>query len=209
MSAQFAKPASPSPDDGTKGERTRARVINAAHRLFIEHGYHGTSMRQIAEQAGLALGGIYNHFASKEDIFVTVMTEHNPYLDIVPALRAARGETVEDLVHNAAARMLVALGERPDSLHLMFIEIVEFNGRHFPQLFESVFPQIVGFAQRLVQARGVLRPIPLPTLMRAFVGLLFAYFMTEWLLGKQFPSDLQHRVFDDSVDIYLHGILRQ
>jgi AcrR family transcriptional regulator len=209
MSDQSTKPALPSPDDRTKGERTRARVVNAAHRLFTTRGYHGTSMRQIAEQAGLALGGIYNHFAGKEDIFVAVMTEHNPYLDIVPALKAAQGETVEELVHDAAARILAPLGSRSDSLHLMFIEIVEFNGHHFPQLFEGVFPQIVGFAQRLVQARGVLRPIPLPTLVRAFVGLLFAYVMNEWLMGKQFPSDLQHRVFDDSVDIYLHGILRQ
>ena len=58
-----AKPA-------TKGERTRAVLLDAAKRLFVSNGYHGTSMRQIADEAGLALGGIYNHFGNKEDIFV-------------------------------------------------------------------------------------------------------------------------------------------
>lgn len=209
MPVQHTQPPPLSSDEGTKGEHTRAKVAHAAHRLLIERGYHGTSMRQIARQAGLALGGIYNHFAGKEDIFVTVMAEHNPYLEIVPALAAARGETVEDLVRDAAGRILAALGNRPDSLHLMFIEIVEFSGRHLSELFQNASPQMMGFAHRLVQARGVLRPIPLPTLMRAFVGSIFAYFITEWLMGEHFPSELQYKAFDDFVDIYLHGILGQ
>jgi AcrR family transcriptional regulator len=195
-------------DRATKGERTRDRVIQAAYRLFIERGYHGTSMRRIAEQAGLALGGIYNHFASKEDIFTTVMVECNPYLDIVPALAAAEGETTEELVHNAAAGMLAALENRPDDLQLMFIELVEFKGQHFPTLFESLFPQVIGFVQKLLQANGDLRPIPPPTLIRTFVGFFFAYFMTEWLMGDQFLSQSRQGAFDDFVNIYLHGILK-
>ena len=196
------------PDIATKGELTRDRIIQAAHRLFIEQGYHGTSMRRIAERAGLALGGIYNHFTSKEDILSAVMVERNPYQDIVPALEAAQGETAEELVRNAAAGMLATLGNHSDDLQLMFIEIVEFKGQHFPQLFESLFPRMVGFAQRLVQVNGDLRPIPLPTLLRTFVGFFFAYFMTEWLMGDQFSSEAQQADFDDFVGIYLHGILK-
>ena len=196
-------------DRATKGEHTRQQIIQAAHRLFVERGYHGTSMRQIAEQAGLALGGIYNHFAGKEDILAVVMMERNPYLDIVPALEAAQGETTEALVRDAAAGMLAALKNRPDDLQLMFIEIVEFKGQHFPQLFENLFPQMIGFAQRLVQVNGDLRPIPPPTLLRAFVGFFFAYFMTEWLMGDQFPSQSQQSAFEDFVNIYLYGILKQ
>jgi AcrR family transcriptional regulator len=41
----------------TKGERTRLQIEDAAIELFMEHGYHATSMRQIAEHANLALGG--------------------------------------------------------------------------------------------------------------------------------------------------------
>lgn len=193
----------------TKGERTRARIIQAAHHVFIECGYHGASMRQIAEQAELALGGIYNHFSGKEDIFSAVMIEYNPYRAIAQAMDAARGETVEELVRNAAAGMLAALTGRPDSLHLMFIGIVEFGGRHFPQLFDLILPQVTGFAQRLVQAEGSLRQIPPPILIRAFVGFFFSYFMTEWFIGAQYPPELEQRAFDDFVNIYLHGILAE
>ena len=40
----------------TKGEVTRLAIEDAALSLFMEQGYHATSMRQIAENAGLALG---------------------------------------------------------------------------------------------------------------------------------------------------------
>ena len=68
---------------------------------------------------------------------------------------------------------------------------------------------MIGFAQRLVQVNGDLRPIPPPTLLRAFVGFFFAYFMTEWLMGNQFASQSEPSAFEDFVNIYLHGILKQ
>ena len=202
------QPTAPPPGEETKGDRTRARIVRAAHDLFVDRGYHGTSMRQIAEEAGLALGGIYNHFSAKEDIFTAVVLEHNPYLELVSALETARGETVEDLVHDAAERMLTALGGRPESLHLMFVAIVEFEGQHFAQLLETIFPQMLSFARRLTQLSEHLRPIPPPTLIRAFMGFFFAYFMTEWLLGDGLPASSRQGAFEDFVDIYLHGILR-
>jgi AcrR family transcriptional regulator len=198
--------AEASQEGETKGERTRARVVRVARELFVERGYHGTSMRRIAKAAGLAVGGIYNHFSGKEDIFVAVMLAHNPYDDIVGALEAAQGERVEELVRDAAAGMLAALGRRPDGLHLLFIEIVEFGGQHLPHLFEKVAPEMMSFAQHLV-AIGGLRPIPLFTMIRAFVGFFFAYFITDWLIGGHFPPEMKESAFDDFVDIYLHGVL--
>jgi AcrR family transcriptional regulator len=49
----------------SRGERTRETILDAARQLFIQQGYHGTSMRQIASQAGIALGSLYNHFPNK------------------------------------------------------------------------------------------------------------------------------------------------
>src|SRR3990172_2964473 len=98
----------------TRGERTQAEIIRAAHRLFLERGYHGSSMRDIARQAEVALSGIYNHFASKEDIFLAVFINHHPYHAVLRAMNAAQGETIEAFVRDAAARMLEALGESQD-----------------------------------------------------------------------------------------------
>lgn len=191
----------------SKGERTRSKVVNAAHRLFLSKGYNGASMRAIAGEAGLALGGIYNHFANKEEIFVALLMERHPFLELMPALNEAQGETVEELVRDAARQMLAGLGRRPDVLNLMFIELVEFEGRHVSQLYEIMYPQIMDFGKRLAAKQGTLRHIPVPILSRAFTGLFFSYYMTERLIGEYLPAKLRRGAFDHFVEIYLHGIL--
>ena len=50
----------------SKGERTKQRIVAAALELFREHGYDATTMRAIAEAAGVSLGNAYHYFASKE-----------------------------------------------------------------------------------------------------------------------------------------------
>jgi AcrR family transcriptional regulator len=201
--------AFPLPESSTKGERTRAAVVEAGYRLFVRQGYNATSMRQIADEVGLSLGAAYNHFASKEDIFAAVLMTYYPFQQVIPALQAAQGDTVEELVRNAAAHMVEILEGRHDILNLMFIEFVEFEGRHIPVLFEAFFPPLLEFAQRFTQVRGSLRAIPLPVLLRAFLGLFFSYYITEILIGSQLPLEAKEGAFDQFVDIYLHGILDQ
>jgi AcrR family transcriptional regulator len=191
----------------TKGERTRAVLLDAAKRLFVSKGYHGTSMREIADEAGLALGGIYNHFGNKEDIFVGVLMERHPFLVVLPALLAAQGQTVESLVRDAAQKMLAELSQNQDFLNLMFIELVVFEAKHVPTLFEMFFPPLMQFAQQLETARGPLRDIPLPIVLRSFLGLFFSYFITDLIMGSQMPAVMRTGAFDHFIDIYLRGIL--
>jgi len=196
-------------EEKSKGERTQDKIVKAAHRLILEQGYHGTSMRQIAEQAGIALGGIYNHFASKEDIFEAVVMTYHPYHEILPVLEAAQGETIEALFLDAAKGLRPILEGRGDLFNIMFIELIELEGQHIAQLFEIIFPQMIGFAQKLAQAKGKLRPMPLPNLMRAFIGAMFSTMLMEQLMGGQFPDEVNAQAYDDTVNIFLRGILEE
>jgi hypothetical protein len=90
----------------------------------------------------------------------------------------------------------------------MFIELVEFDGRHIPMLFEIIFPQVMVFARRIMQDRDALQPIPPPILMRAFLGLFFSYTLTEILMAKQMPPEMSENALDHFVDIYLYGVLK-
>lgn len=191
----------------TKGELTRAAIVDAAHDLIVSQGYHGTSMRQIAQNADIALGGIYNHFSNKEDIFRAVFLENHPFLEMLPAIEAAQGDTVEELVRDAAEQMLAAINRKPDFLNLMFIEIVEFKSAHAHELFETAFPRGLQIVQRFADVEGNLRSIPPQMLIRAFIGLFFSYHLAEIILGPVAPAEFLDGAIDYQVDIFLHGIL--
>lgn len=47
-------------------------ILDAALMTFIEHGYHGTSIRQLAAAAGLSVPGLYHHHASKQALLVSI-----------------------------------------------------------------------------------------------------------------------------------------
>ena len=51
-----------------KAEQTRAGIVDAAMRLFRENGYDATTMRAIADEAGVSLGSAYYYFSGKEEL---------------------------------------------------------------------------------------------------------------------------------------------
>src|SRR6266853_5361659 len=52
----------------TKGELTRRKIVEAAAPIFNQRGYEGSSLNDLMEATGLKKGGIYRHFASKEEL---------------------------------------------------------------------------------------------------------------------------------------------
>lgn len=53
----------------------RQRILNAAKQLFLQHGYHGSSMNQIALKAGVTKLTVYNHFQDKATLFSCAVEE--------------------------------------------------------------------------------------------------------------------------------------
>lgn len=53
----------------------RQRILNAAKQLFLQHGYHGSSMNQIALEAGVTKLTVYNHFQDKATLFSCAVEE--------------------------------------------------------------------------------------------------------------------------------------
>jgi len=193
-----------------RGEDTRRRVVDAAYTLFLHNGYHGTSMRQIAQAAGMAVGGIYNHFPSKEDLFAEVLDQYHPYHAILPALAAAQGDSLEAFLRQLAGLVDRAVSDQRDKiLPLVYIELVEFRGRHIQALAARILPAFAPFVQQLTAGRAELRPVPLAVIMRSFVGMLMGYYFTEFLLrNSPLMAATEVNWLEGMLDVFLHGVLK-
>src|SRR6266704_4728198 len=58
-----------------KRQANRARILQAARNVFARHGYHGATIGEIADEAGLSNGAVYYNFANKEDLFLALLDQ--------------------------------------------------------------------------------------------------------------------------------------
>ena len=197
-------------DSPTKGETTRLSVEDAAVELFMEQGYHATSMRQIAERAGLALGGIYNHFASKDEIFEAIIVDKHPYQRILPLVVEAQGETAEEFLRSAFKIAVAEISKDPAYMKIMLIEMVEFNGKHGAGMLKEIAPKVLPVFEQMLKVRKGLRISNPAMFLRSFFGMIISYFITEMVTANSVISKLMPKdAMDIYMDIYLHGILKE
>ena len=193
-----------------KGEATRLAIEDAALELYMDQGYHATSMRQIADKAGLALGGIYNHFKSKEEIFSAIVVDKHPYKQILPLVLEVEGETAEEFFGNAFRIIITELGKQPDFINLMFIELVEFKGKHGAVMLREIAPKILPVFEKNVKSMKGLRITNPAMLMRSFFGMVISYFVTEMIISNSVISHLMpENSTDVYIDIFLKGVLKE
>jgi AcrR family transcriptional regulator len=116
--------------------QTRQRVLDAARELFAARGFHGTTMREIAQRAGVNLAAAHYHFGAKDALYLDVLRAQ--FSDVTAQL-AARGARVDvgavrpsrralrALLRARIGAMLELLLGPPPSLHgtLMMREMID------------------------------------------------------------------------------------
>lgn len=90
------------PTQSAADTATRERILLEASRLFRHHGYAATTLREVADAAGIKAGSIYYHFESKEQILGEVLDKG------IQAVIVAVRERVEALPKGATSRAKVA-----------------------------------------------------------------------------------------------------
>jgi hypothetical protein len=93
---------------------------------------------------------------------------------------------------------------------MIFIELVEFNGKHVSNIIGEIAPKLFPMFEKMVKVRKNLRKLPPPILVRSFLGMFFSFYITELfikdsIVGKLMPKNS----FDLFVDIYLHGVIKE
>lgn len=104
---------------GVTSDETRERLLTAAMKVISERGYDGTRVAEIAREAGVTTGAIYNHFDSKADLLTAAIGGHGPgaFTDLV--------ETEPDLsVLEVFRRLGAQLPERSREISGALMEII-------------------------------------------------------------------------------------
>lgn len=101
----------------------RGLLIREAARLFHEHGYDRTTVRELGEAVGLQSGSLFHHFKTKEDILQAVMLEVSTINAARMAAAVANGRTTRERLRGLVRAELEALhGETRAAMSVLFFQ---------------------------------------------------------------------------------------
>lgn len=194
-------------DRSIASEDKRTRILDAAIRVFAEHGYHEARVGDIAEDAGVAHGLLYHYFASKDDVLQTIFVEN--WGQLIARFRAVEGadEPAGEKLEGIAKILLRTWRNDPALVTVMVREVARSH-----QLQDRVDEVREAFAivQRIVeegQAEGVFRrDVDARLASWLFYGGLEEV-LTGWVLGQLPDSeDDVARAERTAVDVALRGL---
>ncbi|WP_432171989.1 TetR/AcrR family transcriptional regulator [Streptomyces sp. 1222.5] len=126
-----------------RSARKHQAIMEAATRVFMEKGYAGTSMDDIAKLAAVSKQTVYKHFANKEKLFAEIVLATTDQMDAViePAADVPADAASLDENLNRLARRFVGTLTRPQVLQLR--RLITANAEAFPELGTAWYAQNV------------------------------------------------------------------
>lgn len=197
-------------------DEKKSKIEEAARELLIKQGFHATSMRDIAKRADVSLGNLYNYYETKEAIFESII---NSYLQTVDSkLKQIFEEITEPLEPVALRKLGETVGnlvdEHQDFWLLMYIDVLEFQNRHFRKMFEGLTKNFQRmFEKEFSEAvkRGDVRKGVDPAIgYTAAYMQFFNYFLVEKLFGGNLHLGMEdEQALNYLTKIFSYGILSE
>jgi TetR/AcrR family transcriptional regulator, mexJK operon transcriptional repressor len=196
---------------GKRAERSRQAIVAAAREVFLSDGYEA-GIDAIAAAAGVSKVTVYNHFGSKEGLFIAVIGQ---------ALDEALGATLADAQANLAdtediraaltrtARSLVDGVSQPPVLAMR--NLVTGELRRFPELGDAwrrrgpgQISEVIGKVFGDLHERGWLVMPDLEVAVIQFFALTLYPCLIANSYGATLGRDLNDRLLTSGVDMFLH-----
>jgi len=194
-------------------EDRRSAIISAAIRLFAENGFHGATTRQIASAVGVTEPVLYEHFATKSDLYRAIIDAKSqqgieylretltPYME----RRDDRG-----FFRNLGLLIVEFYDKDPDYVRLLMFSALEGHELadvyHQRQL-EIYLEFVLSYTRQRMKA-GVFRRIDPEVLARSFAGMVSSYAQARVLFPNCVMDMDPKTAIDKMTRIFLHGILK-
>jgi AcrR family transcriptional regulator len=167
----------------------RRRLLEAAAEEFAAKGLDGANINEISLAAGLAKGTVYNHFASKEALFLAVVEEACELAAAGSSTAPADAATRERLRAALASDVEWARTHEPFA-RVLVREVLSANPQFYPRVLEAAAPFISRVREILADgvARGEIRSDLAPAeLALVFVGFGDLALVAHWGSGGSWP----------------------
>jgi AcrR family transcriptional regulator len=189
-----------------------AEILAAALDVFVEHGYAGARLEEVARRAGVTKGTMYLYFENKEALLEAVVRESVlPAIERGERLMEAHEGTSSELLRQVVRDWWTSVAGTPLG---GVTKLVMAEARNFPDLARFYHDQVVQrghalFARVLQRGidRGEFRPIEVAPAVRLIVAPLLMSSMWRYSFGGCEPARVDFdRIIELHLDVFLRGI---
>ncbi|MEI3611471.1 TetR/AcrR family transcriptional regulator [Pseudogracilibacillus sp. SO30301A] len=187
-----------------RSAQSKEKLIDTALELFSLKGYTGTTVKDIAKEAGVTDGLIYHYFSSKEELLHAVLAKHNFLEDVQHILQFHDELPVDQTLYRLGKRLLELMVNKSSFVILVFGEAQrnEMMAGKLEKLINEGVVALSRFLEKRAQ-NGEIKQIDQQSLSRHFIGSLFIYFMTY---GKS-RTEIEHKLYlETTIQALCEGI---
>jgi AcrR family transcriptional regulator len=192
------------PADPERRIERRKSILAQAVRHFAREGFDGADIGAIARAAGCSKGTVYNHFASKQDVFrQSVDHVMNGLIETIES--SAVDDPVESF-GRAVRAFLRYFNENPEFIELLILERAVFKDRAAPSYHEYIGRHREEHKDKFLRlmAEGVFRQRPVERLFDMIGDLLYGTIFTNYFAKRTSCLEEQAK---EITDLLLHGLL--
>ncbi len=179
---------------------TKAKILDAAIKLFARNGYDRVGIRQIAKEAGINSSMISYYFASKENLYKTVLSLYlDEFKEMV--LNLSIDDEKEFIKSFIKAHIAILKKRGKDVALIMAREHMDDQGR-FKEFFSELLGEIRARLEHVFRKgikRGIFKPISEKALTKILIGIDIIFAFKVDMLDEEQLANLAY-------DIFMNGI---
>ncbi len=189
-------------------ERRRVEILEAAIKLFSQHGYAAADTQMLADSLEVGKGTIYRYFASKEALFLAAVDRGMQQLGEAIDRSVVDVTDPLDQIRAAIHAYLIFFDEHPEVVELMIQERAQFKDRKRPAYFEHHEAHMGHWQDvyRALVAAGRVRDLPAERVHDVVGDLMYGTMFTNYIAGRRRPHREQAQ---DILDLIFCGILSE
>lgn len=176
---------------GTRAERTRKLLVEAAEHVFAERGFAATRLEDVAERVGIRRASIVYHFRDKRALYDAVLADI--FAGLATQLQTAIGEkeSVRERIEAAVSTWVEYAGSRPSFARILLREIADAAPGREPAIVQYARPMLTRFAEQIGkgQRAGLILPIDPIHFVSTVAGATVFFIAATPLLGADWPFD--------------------
>jgi AcrR family transcriptional regulator len=199
--------AEPDPIQEQLAAARRSQILDAATQVFSEKGFHGATIREVAQAAGIADGTIYNYFANKHALLLSILDRLNETPERQGQFDLANTLGIDEWAPLYFKQRYAAIG--PQGRRLLQVVLAEalvnreLREHYSGEIIQPTYALAERFFKQWV-AQGQVRPVNPALAVRVTAALFLGVIMLQ-LLGDPVLEGNEDELTALMADMVLHG----